>query len=135
MLFRRRGNDPVALPSLDRVSGLIDRVGELVDAVVEGKPAAPARDPAAERSREATEHVEPLPAAAAAAWVAFVSSPHGYRLVDRPGPTPSQGDSVQVDGQALRVVRLGPSPLPGDRRRCAYLAGEEPAEEARTSDA
>jgi hypothetical protein len=33
------------------------------------------------------------------------------------------------------VLKLGPSPLPGDRRLCAYVTGEEPPAAERTSDA
>jgi hypothetical protein len=28
---------------------------------------------------------------------------------------------VEQDGETLRVTKLAPSPLPGDRRQCAYL--------------
>jgi hypothetical protein len=127
MRFRRRRDDPVALPSLDRLSGLIDRAVELVDAVGAGE---------APEQPEQPEQIEAPPESrASTGWIAFLSSPYGYRLVDGPGPMPSLGDSVELDGQARRVVKVGPSPLPRDRRRCAYLAGEEPVEAARTSDA
>jgi hypothetical protein len=75
------------------------------------------------------------PPAPAAGWVAFVSTAHGYRLTELPGAAPQPGDRVEVDGAAYRVVRTGPSPLPGDARRCAYVDGEEPREADRTSDA
>ena len=44
-----------------------------------------------------------------------------YRLVevDRPGLEP--GDSLEIDEEEYLVGRVGPSPLPGDGRRCAYL--------------
>jgi hypothetical protein len=135
---RRRSEEPAVLPSLDRLSGLIERVVELVDAVGDAKE-APAPDPVV-----AAPQAEPAPAAEPEAeqergWVAFVSSAHGYRLVDGPGRVPTLGDSVDLDGTAYRVVKVGPSPLPGDARRCAYvegaLAGEEPREADRTSDA
>jgi hypothetical protein len=111
----RRGRKQVAqqvvLPSLDRLSGLIERVVELVDAVGE-TPAAPDAEPA----------TEPATAAApAAGWVAFLSSAHGYRLVEGEGEAPPAGASIELEGASHRVVRVGRSPLPGDRRRCVYL--------------
>jgi len=30
------------------------------------------------------------------------------------------GDSVESGEQTLRIMKLGPSPVPGDDRRCAY---------------
>lgn len=118
------------LPSLDRLSGLIERVVELVDAVGETKP-VPAPEPLAEPPRDA-----PVAAGSpAAGWVAFVSSPQGYRLVDGAGAVPATGASVELEGAPHVVVRVGRSPLPGDSRRCVYVAGEEPRGADRTSDA
>jgi hypothetical protein len=54
--------------------------------------------------------------------VLFVWSPSGYALLSRAGEPPSVGSEVGVSGGSQVVVKLGPSPLPGDRRRCAYLA-------------
>jgi hypothetical protein len=31
------------------------------------------------------------------------------------------GEALVLDGASYAVARVGPSPLPGDRRRCAYL--------------
>lgn len=134
MRIRRRRHDeePVALPSLDRLSGLIERVVELVDAVGETK-GAPVPEPVTEAPREPPPEAVPL--TPALGWVAFVSTPHGYRLVEGPGPAPASGDEVELEGARRRVLRTGPSPLPGDRRRCAYVAGEEPQQAGRTSDA
>ena len=50
--------------------------------------------------------------------------PGGERLHARSsatGSAPEAGDIVEVDGSAYVVRRHGPSPLPGPRRRCAYL--------------
>jgi hypothetical protein len=52
----------------------------------------------------------------------FVSKPTGYELVDREGEPPSVGSVVELDGQGKWVVnRISQSPLPQDRRPCAYL--------------
>lgn len=55
--------------------------------------------------------------------VLFVSKPTGYELVPRDGDPPAIGAEVQFDDQDGRwfVTRIGPSPLPADKRRCAYL--------------
>jgi len=53
----------------------------------------------------------------------FVSTSGGYSLVEREGPPPSVGRSIELPEQAVSflVTKLGPSPLPNDPRICAYL--------------
>ena len=52
----------------------------------------------------------------------FVWRPSGYRLEERDGEPPGVGEAVEVgDGATQRVGKVGPSPLPADSRRCAYL--------------
>lgn len=53
--------------------------------------------------------------------VLFVWKTSGYELLDRPGEPPAVGSEVDLDGQRLRVTKVGPSPLPHDRRPCVYL--------------
>ena len=53
--------------------------------------------------------------------VLFVWNASGYALLGRAGEPPSVGSEVGVSGGRRVVVKLGPSPLPGDPRRCAYL--------------
>jgi hypothetical protein len=57
------------------------------------------------------------------AHLLFVSKPTGYELVTREGEPPAVGSVVELDGQEGRwfVSRVSPSPLPQDRRPCAYL--------------
>lgn len=52
--------------------------------------------------------------------LAFVPGP-GYQLVELKLAEAAAGVPVEVDGEMLVVGRVGPSPLPGDSRRCAYL--------------
>ena len=57
----------------------------------------------------------------------FVAGRDGYQLVEREGPAPASGERVDLpggDGDTVRLVvrRVGRSPLPGTRARCAYLA-------------
>jgi len=51
----------------------------------------------------------------------FVWKPSGYELREEPGEAPAVGAEVELDGTALRVLKVAPSPLPGDKRACAYL--------------
>jgi hypothetical protein len=52
----------------------------------------------------------------------FVWKPSGYELMTRDGDPPAVGEQIDVDGRTERVSKVGPSPLPGDARPCAYLA-------------
>jgi hypothetical protein len=55
-------------------------------------------------------------------YLLFVWKTSGYELREEPGDVPEVGAEVEQDGQRLRVTKVAPSPLPGDRRACAYLA-------------
>ena len=52
----------------------------------------------------------------------FVWKPSGYELREGDGEPPAVGTQVEQDGETLRVTKVAPSPLPGDRRLCVYLA-------------
>ena len=54
-------------------------------------------------------------------YLLFISKPSGYELLSRDGVLPGVGDEIEEDGTRLRVSKIAPSPLPHDRRRCAYL--------------
>ena len=53
----------------------------------------------------------------------FVWSPTGYQLAEHEGEPPGVGDEVEHGEQRYRVSKVGPSPLPGDDRVCAFLEG------------
>ena len=53
-------------------------------------------------------------------YVLFVWSPSGWTLQQREGQPPSVGATIENCDTLLRVSKIGPSPLPGDRRRCAF---------------
>ncbi len=75
-----------------------------------------------EPAPEPVASVEPLRAVEpAAGFVLFVPTSAGYRLAAPATLVPEPGERVRVDDDWYRVLRLGPSPLPGDRRRCAFL--------------
>lgn len=52
--------------------------------------------------------------------LAFAPGP-AYRLVEIAAQPATPGATIAVEGEELVVTRVGPSPLPGDSRRCAYL--------------
>ena len=56
-------------------------------------------------------------------YLVFVWRPTGYELRERDGDVPSVGSVVDEEEGRMLVTRVGPSPLPGDDRRCAYLQG------------
>ena len=57
-------------------------------------------------------------------YLVFVWKPTGYELHEREGEVPPRGAEVEENGTLLAVAKVAPSPLPGDRRACAYLQGE-----------
>jgi hypothetical protein len=71
-------------------------------------------------SRESGMPGMSVPVDTSPAYVALV--PGGrYRLVERDDGPPSIGTEIRIEEEAFRIVRLGSSPLPNDRRRCAFL--------------
>jgi hypothetical protein len=55
-------------------------------------------------------------------YLVFVWKPSGYELRESEGDAPTVGSEIEWDGQPLRVTKVAPSPLPGDKRQCVYLA-------------
>jgi hypothetical protein len=53
--------------------------------------------------------------------VLFVWNPSGYVLLSRTGQPPPIGSEVGISGGSRVVTKIGPSPLPGDLRLCAFL--------------
>lgn len=72
------------------------------------------RDSVAFRSGAEASEAEP------AALLAFVPGSR-YRLVELDPALVSAGDTLVVEEEEYVVARTGASPLPRDRRRCAYL--------------
>ncbi len=76
--------------------------------------------PAGENDAPAALPEPPLPSQPSGC-VLFHPTPEGYRLLEREHEPPAEGERIELEGASYRVLRLGPSPLPGDRRRCAFL--------------
>ena len=56
-------------------------------------------------------------------YLLFVWSPAGYILREEPGELPSVGHEFEEGDLRLVVSKIGASPLPGDRRPCAFSVG------------
>jgi len=52
--------------------------------------------------------------------ILFVPRNGGYEIVERDGPPPARGDTVEADAVYI-VAKVGPSPRPGEQRTCVYL--------------
>lgn len=66
-----------------------------------------------------SDHVPPM---AGEKHLLFVWKPSGYTLEERSGELPRIGSEIELDGGGRQqVIKIGPSPLPGDSRVCAYL--------------
>ena len=59
-----------------------------------------------------------------AGHVLFLWSPSGYSLREADGDPPSVGDELENGELTVVVAKIGPSPLPGDSRPCAYTVGQ-----------
>ncbi len=53
-------------------------------------------------------------------YLLFIWNTSGWTLREHEGEPPVVGDQIDEDGKRLEVSKVGSSPLPGDRRRCAY---------------
>ena len=65
--------------------------------------------------------VRDLSAADTSRHLVFMPGEGAYGLVELSGPAPDAGALAEIDGQTFRVLRVARSPLPADRRRCAYV--------------
>jgi hypothetical protein len=53
-------------------------------------------------------------------FLLFLSKPTGYVLVERDGDPPAAGAELVEGEDTVRILKVGPSPIAGDRRRCAF---------------
>jgi len=53
--------------------------------------------------------------------VLFLPTPAGYALVEADEPPPPVGQVLLLENGCFRVVRVGRSPFPRDRRPCLFL--------------
>ena len=99
---------------------LRDHLGRIDAALADRVETPPAPATYAEPIQVPDPSPEPEPEGPTS-FVALVPSSEGYRLVDVTGLLPGRGGTLEVEGATRVVARLGRSPLPGDRRRCAFL--------------
>jgi len=89
-----------------------------VDAATDGQA------PAAGLSKDlASATAVPVGEAASTRHVLFAPTAAGYLLIERDGAPPVRTATVEMSDPPglFEVVKLAQSPLPNDRRRCAYL--------------
>ena len=53
----------------------------------------------------------------------FIWKPSGYELHEEEGDVPAVGAEIEQDGRTMHVTKVAPSPLPADKRLCAYVQG------------
>jgi hypothetical protein len=75
----------------------------------------------AQETRLADGTEAPSPGVASSVELCFVPGV-SYRLVEIAPTQLGPGRAVEIEGEKYLVARIGRSPLPGDARRCAYLA-------------
>jgi hypothetical protein len=92
--------------------------------------AAPERPPLSPTPQPPSEHIDGTEHSVSR-HLMFVSTSHGYTLLELEGPPPPLGADTEVPDEpgSFLVAKLGPSPLPKDPRICAYLerTDEDPA--------
>jgi hypothetical protein len=142
MWFRRRKQQPTLdlsslERSLDRLMELVQQIVALIPELVaarEGGSRAPPVSPRASIPAPLNPHPAPNPGPHpdAGGFVLFAGGSSGYRLLERDGSPPDCGSMLELEGEWYVVLRLGPSPLPHDRRRCVYLEREEPLRSERS---
>jgi hypothetical protein len=110
-LAKRRGE----LGAVELRSAAVERRERTVTAREERIAELETRMDAAETASGAEQ-----PDAGGSAQLAFVPGPE-YRLVEIASSGVARGETFELEGEEYVVARTGPSPLPGDRRRCAYL--------------
>jgi hypothetical protein len=123
----------------ERTSNELTRIGDALSRVqaelaeLRAAPpvvAAPVAEPqpeveaSPEPAREPEEIAAPVPPPVELGHLRFVLAGAAYRIETHDGPAPAVGDSVEIDERSFRVVKVAPSPLPGDERRCSYLLGD-----------
>ena len=99
------------------VAILSDTLGLPTALVTPAAPGAPSGS--IETTAAIAEHVDTAQVDAASHLI-FVPGDR-YRLVEAEGRAPAVDDVVELEDHSYRVVRVAPSPLPADERRCAFL--------------
>ena len=109
----------------ERMARAVELVGELAHVLRRPRDAVRGttddEEVAAVPEREPAPEPEPGPEPIAAGHVLFVATDAGYRVFERDGAPPADGERLAVhelDDAEVVVTGLRASPFPGDRRRC-----------------
>jgi hypothetical protein len=116
---RRTLSSTLAAPSSAEEAEAADYCGQLQERLARY---ASVGDAASQRAPEAQGDQR-----TAARHLLFVSTSHGYVLIEQEGPPPPLGQGIDVPEHSgsFRVAKLAPSPLPNDQRICVYLEQTE----------
>jgi seryl-tRNA synthetase len=79
-------------------------------------------DTDAEAEAEFEPTAPPAEAPSGESHLLFVPQDDSYDLVERTGPPPAVGESIELDGETWVVTKLGSSPLPFDERACVFFS-------------
>ena len=116
--LRLRRRPQLDLAALERLADTLRRTAALLEERVAASRPAPAAPVSASPEPPRAPARSPLQPQE---FVLFVPTPAGYRLTVADGPVPERGELLGVEEEWYRVLRVGPSPLPGDRRPCVFL--------------
>jgi hypothetical protein len=109
----------------EQALALLGRLGlrlEELEAAARAARERPAEPPAAPTLHIVTEERHAQLPDPGEGHVLFALTDEGYGIVSCDGPVPSAGAHVELEpGRELVVLRVGRSPLPGDRRPCAFV--------------
>jgi hypothetical protein len=93
----------------------------------DGRVASLAQELVALRAAVAERDVQGREIEPSIGHVRFLTYPDGYRLTSSDERCARAGDVVDVEGRWFLVTRVGRSPLPDDRRPCAFLTPDTSA--------
>ncbi len=118
-LVQREAQLRLAMEELRRLgTTLAEREQELAD---ERARASVLEEALEQREQPIEEPEVPEAQPVVAEHLRFVLNGSGYQLETHDGPAPQLGDRVDTNESPVQVLKIGPSPLPGDDRFCAYL--------------
>ena len=112
-----RGLESLLVRETDAVTGGVAALFKATDARFDE---AFERISSLEHRLQQLESVKPAAPAHDVPYVVFLATPTGYRLASMLGRLPAAGEQVGENDDAAEVLRVGASPLPGDRRPCVF---------------
>ena len=121
--LREASAEPEATPSAPPAAAIKVDVDREQVPIPRATPADPAQEQPPRVTAPHRDHARPISDASdqRTGHVRFAAFPEGYRLEISDAPCAHPGELVELDGRRFLVTRVGRSPLPGDKRPCAFL--------------